>query len=80
MTDINPQEFGRLQAEVLAQRRDLDRMATSLDEMAKAMHAMQEQLAQARGGWKTLMLVGGAAATCGALIAKAAVWFSQAGP
>lgn len=80
MTDINPQEFGRLQAEVLAQRRDLDRMATSLDEMAKAMHAMQDQLAQARGGWKTLMLVGGAAATCGALIAKLAVWFSQPGP
>lgn len=76
---INPQEFGRLQAEVQAQRRDLDRMATSMETMAASLSAMQDQLAQARGGWKTLLLVGGAAATCGAVLAKAAVWWAQVG-
>ncbi|RTL06513.1 MAG: hypothetical protein EKK62_12855 [Acidimicrobiia bacterium] len=80
MNDINPQEFGRLQAEVLAQRRDLDRMATSLEQMADAMEAVQHQLAEARGGWKTLLMVGGAAATFGAVIAKLAAWWATLGP
>jgi len=79
VTEINLQEFGRLQAEVAAQRRDLDRMATSLEAMAASINAMQDQLAQARGGWKTLLLVGGAAATCGAVLAKLAVWWAQMG-
>lgn len=76
---IDPQEFGRLQAEVAGQRRDLDRMAISLDAMAKSMDAIQSQLAEARGGWKILLLVGGASATIGAVIAKVAVWWSKAG-
>jgi hypothetical protein len=78
--EFNAQEFGRLQAEVSAQRRDLDRMATSLETMAQALEAVQHQLAEAKGGWKTLLMVGGAAATFGAVIAKFAVWWAQAGP
>jgi hypothetical protein len=76
---IDPQEFGRLQAEVAAQRRDLDRMATSLDGMTKALTAIQDQLSEARGGWKIMLLVGGASATVGAVIAKAAVWWAKTG-
>ncbi len=76
---IDPQEFGRLQAEVAAQRRDLDRMATSLDGMTKALTAIQDQLSEARGGWKIMLMVGGASATVGAVIAKAAVWWSKTG-
>lgn len=76
---IDPQEFGRLQAEVAAQRRDLDRMAQALQDMAASVKAMQEQLAEARGGWKLLLLVGGASATVGALIAKGAVWWAKSG-
>ena len=76
---IDPQEFGRLQAEMAAQRRDMDRMAASMDAMAKSMDAIQAQLAEARGGWKVMLMVGGASATVGALIAKGAVWWSKVG-
>jgi uncharacterized coiled-coil protein SlyX len=76
---IDPQEFGRLQAEVQAQRRDLDRMAGSLDVMAKSLTAIQDQLSEARGGWKIMLMVGGASATVGAVIAKAAVWWAKSG-
>lgn len=76
---IDPQEFGRLQAEVAAQRRDLDRMANSLDGMSKALTAIQDQLSEARGGWKLMLMVGGASATVGALIAKAAFWWAKTG-
>ena len=77
---IDPQEFGRLQAEVAAQRRDMDRMAAAMSEMAASVKAMQTQLAEARGGWKTLLMVGGAAATAGAMLTKAIVALTNGAP
>lgn len=66
MSDIDPQEFGQLQAEVLAQRRELERLAEANEKMASSLGAIQRQLSEARGGWHTLVLLGGAAATLGA--------------
>jgi multidrug resistance efflux pump len=83
LPEIDPQEFGRLQAEVAAQRRDMDRMANSIDTMVASIQAMQAQLAEARGGWKLLLAVGGAGATAGAtagaLLAKGAFWWAKSG-
>lgn len=67
MSDIDPQEFGHLQAQVeqlLASNRLLTETVTTL---ATAVHAMQLQMAEAKGGWKVLLLLGGASATVGGL-------------
>jgi hypothetical protein len=77
MPDVDLQEFGRLQAEVSALRRDMDRMAHVLDDMNQTLTEVQRELSEARGGWKTMMLLGGASATLGALIVKAVTFFSQ---
>ena len=77
MPDVDLQEFGRLQAEVAALRRDMDRMAHVLDDMNQTLSEVQRELSEARGGWKTMMLLGGASATLGALIVKAVTFFSQ---
>jgi hypothetical protein len=77
MPDVDLQEFGRLQAEVSALRRDMDRMAHVLDDMNQTLSEVQRELSEARGGWKTMMLLGGASATLGALIVKAVTFFSQ---
>lgn len=76
---IDAQEFGAMQAELLAQRRDLDRMARSCESMAESIKAMQSQMAEARGGWRVMLMVGGASATFGAVIAKAAAWWASIG-
>ena len=68
--EIDRQEFGRLQAEVGALRRDIDRMAATVDSMAETLDQVRQQLTEARGGWKMMMLMGGAGATLGALIVK----------
>ena len=54
-------------------------MRASLQEMAESLHAMRSELAivktdleQAKGGWRVLMLMGGAAASLGAFTAWAA--------
>jgi hypothetical protein len=59
VSDIDPQEFGALKAEVASLRRDLG----TINETLKEVNAT---LQEARGGWKTLMWLSGAAATLGA--------------
>jgi len=65
--DINPQEFGRLQAEVQALRRDQDKQTTMLETLINEMSEMRTQLSEAKGGWKVLMALGGGAAALGSI-------------
>ena len=53
--------------------------AASLAEVQQSMSSIQQQLAEARGGWRILLMVGGASATVGAVIAKVAVWWAKTG-
>lgn len=67
--DINPQEFGRMQADLQGLRRDTDAQNKLLTELAKEVRAISDKLSEAKGGWKTLMLIGGAFSGVGALLA-----------
>jgi hypothetical protein len=68
MSDFNPQEFGRLQAQV-EQLLESNRLLTEgVASMSVAIQAMQLQMAEAKGGWKVLMLIGGASASVGGVI------------
>jgi hypothetical protein len=73
--DFNPQEFGRLQAEVIGLRRDNDRLLELLEKLVTRLEGIEEQLAQAKGGWRTLMWLGGASAGLGGIIAGALTHF-----
>lgn len=67
--EINPQEFGKLQAEVAALRKDIDEIAAELKEVVTTLRSIQSTLSEAKGGWKTLMMIGGIAASLGAALA-----------
>jgi len=69
MAQIDPQEFGRMQAEIQGLRRDNDRQLEIMERMEERLMGIETRLSEARGGWKTLMLVGGAAATMGGFVA-----------
>lgn len=73
MSDIDPQEFGRLQAEVSALRRDNDRMLALLERLDGRLEGISQQLSQAKGGWKMLVGIG---AAVGAVIAMLVTYFS----
>lgn len=62
MNDIDPQEFGRLQAHV-------ETLVVSVEKLTQQVAAMDQRLAEAKGGWRVLMAIGGASAGVGALIA-----------
>lgn len=79
MADIDPQEFGRLQAQV-EQLLESNRLLTeSVSTMSTAIQAMQLQMAEAKGGWKVLMLLGGASASLGSALTWAATHFAGRG-
>lgn len=63
MTDDTQRTLGEHGARLVAVERDVS-------EISRDVKAIRETLAQARGGWKTLMLVGGAAGAVGALLGK----------
>jgi hypothetical protein len=61
MSDIDPQEFGELKAEV----RMLIGAVRDLDGKVDTIH---DKLTEAKGGWKVLMGLGGASSMIGAAV------------
>jgi uncharacterized protein (DUF1786 family) len=75
MSDIDPQEFGRLQAQVETLIASDAAKTKLLETMATSISAIQLQLAEASGGWKVLVMLGGASATLGSLVTWAFTHF-----
>jgi len=69
MSEINPQEFGRLAAKV-------EQLEKDVAELRADVKSLIVMLEQARGGWKTLMLVGGMAGAVGAALGKFLGWWA----
>jgi hypothetical protein len=65
MSEIDPQQFGRLQAQVETLIRSDQEKTELLQSLAEDMAAIRVQFAEAKGGWKLLLMLGGSAATAG---------------
>lgn len=79
MTDFNPLEFGRLQAQVETLLRSDAEKTELLRILASDVQAMRLQMAEARGGWRLMMLLGGGAASLGGAISWALTHFRWSG-
>jgi prefoldin subunit 5 len=62
------QDIVRLETQVEHMSRAIDNLTSLLNEQTRTLADIQKTLSEARGGWRTLMLVGGAASTIGASI------------
>lgn len=60
-------DLGRHDAEIEALRNEMARLAAAVEGQGKRLDEIGRTLAEARGGWRTLMVLGGAAAAIGAL-------------
>lgn len=54
---------------------DVDKMLVNMKEMQATLAAIDKTLSEARGGWKVLMLVGGASSVVGAGLVQLANWY-----
>jgi len=57
---ISPREYGQLEA-------DVRHLQASVQAMQMDIKVMRDLMEQSRGGWRMLMLLGGAASTLGAV-------------
>lgn len=62
-------------AEIKHLQGDMDKMVEDMEEIKKAIIEINKTLSEAKGGWRVLMLVGGAAGTIGAGIVQIVHWF-----
>lgn len=63
MTDhIDPIEYGKLLAQV-------EHLTDKVDSMEKNVQAMRDLMEQSKGGWRTLVWLGGVAGSVGAIAA-----------
>lgn len=65
-SSISEREYGQLETTVKHLEDQLKEMNGELALLRKDIAAISTTLSEARGGWKTLMLVGGAASSLGA--------------
>jgi hypothetical protein len=69
---IDPREFGRLEGAVAALKTELDDVKHKQSTMDEKLDLVLDKLSEAKGGWKLLMGLGGAAATLGGAV----TWFA----
>lgn len=69
---IDPREFGRLEGAVAALKSELDSVKVKQTQMDLKLDLVLDKLSEAKGGWRALMLLGGAGATLGGIV----TWFA----
>jgi len=62
-------QIARLEAQFSFMRATLEKLDSRMEAMEERMESMERQLAEARGGWRTLVWLGGASASLGAGVA-----------
>jgi prefoldin subunit 5 len=81
MSDIDPIQTARELAthanDIEHLQQDMDKMIKDMQEIKAAIQSIQNTLSEAKGGWKVLMLVGGAAGVIGAGIVQVIHWFKS---
>jgi prefoldin subunit 5 len=55
---------------------DMDKMLENMKAMQATLAAIDKTLSEARGGWKALMLVGGASSVVGAGLVQLINWYA----
>lgn len=65
---INPQEFGQLQGSVRAMDSKLGKLEEEMKVLSTRVQNLIEIVTEARGGWRTVVWLGGLASTVGGAI------------
>ena len=55
---------------------DMDKLVASVAAMQKTLSEIEKTLSEAKGGWKVLMLVGGASSVVGAGLVQLINWYA----
>ena len=73
---ITARELATHAADIKHMQDDMDKMLESMKSMQATLTSINATLSEAKGGWKVLMMVGGASGTFGAAIVQLVHWYS----
>lgn len=75
MSDFNQEQLSQahiaiavLETKVEAQAKEIERLTAMVERVATKLDAVASTLTEARGGWRAMMLLGGAGATFGGML------------
>jgi len=54
-------DLGRHDAEIIGLKEDIAKLASSVEKLGQQLADVQTTLTEAKGGWRVLMMIGGAA-------------------
>jgi prefoldin subunit 5 len=57
-------------ADIKHLQEDMDRLVKDMEEIKKCLGKIQSTLSEAKGGWKTLMMIGGAGGALGVMLTQ----------
>jgi len=58
-------------------QKDMDKLMSDMAHVKQTLAAIQATLSEARGGWRAMMLLGGASSVVGAGLAQVFHWWSK---
>ena len=80
MSTIDPIETARELAthasNIQHLQEDMDKMVAEMAEIKVTLQSIEKTLSEAKGGWKVLMLVGGASSVVGAGLVQLVNWYA----
>lgn len=63
-------ELATHEADIAHLQTDMDKLIATMEAMQKTVSGIEQTLAEAKGGWKVLMMFGGAGGLVGAVITQ----------
>jgi hypothetical protein len=58
-------------------QKDMDKLISDMEDVKRTLVAIQSTLSEAKGGWRAMMLLGGASSVVGAGLVQLAHWWSK---
>jgi prefoldin subunit 5 len=74
MSEEIHRDLGKHDAQIEALNAQVNRMYVDMQQMMGQLTTIQQTLSEAKGGWKTLMWVGGLSAALGGIVVKVMTW------
>jgi prefoldin subunit 5 len=74
MSEEIHRDLGKHDAQIEALNSQVNRMYHDMQQMMGQLTTIQQTLSEAKGGWKTLMWVGGLSAALGGIVVKVMTW------
>lgn len=74
MSEEIHRDLGKHSAQIDALNEQVNRLHADMQKVMWQLQAIQQTLSEAKGGWKTLMWVGGLSAALGGILVKVMTW------